>query len=77
MTNDRSNDRGALEHAFAVGNHAEARRLAREIAQSSGDPLAQERARFILRATERDWFLSAVGVLGLGLTAWLVYKYVL
>jgi hypothetical protein len=51
--------------------------LAQEITRSSSDPVAQERARFILRATERDWLLTAVGVLGLGLTAWLVYKYVL
>jgi hypothetical protein len=72
-----NDDRGALEHAFAVGDHENARRLARELASNSGDPVAQERARFILRATERDWFLTAVGVLGLGLTAWLVYKYVL
>ena len=72
-----NDDRGALEHAFAVGNHEEARRLAQEITRSSSDPVAQERARFILRATEGDWFLTAVGVLGLGLTAWLVYKYVL
>jgi hypothetical protein len=72
-----NDDRGALEHAFAVGNNAEARRLARHIAQSSSDPAARERAAFILAATERDWFLSAVGLVGLGLVAWLVYKYVL
>ncbi len=76
-SDDRKDDRGALEHAYAVGNHAEARRLARQIADNSGDPPAQERARFIVAATERDGFLTAVGVLGLGLTAWLVYKYVL
>jgi hypothetical protein len=72
-----SDDRYALEQAYALGNHAEARRLASDIAKNEADPHASERARFILAATERDWFLTVVGGLGLGLTAWLVYKYVL
>jgi hypothetical protein len=72
-----SDERGALERAYQVGNHAEARRLASELAGDSTDAPSQERARFVLFATDRDWFLSAVGALGLGLTAWLVYKYVL
>jgi hypothetical protein len=34
-------------------------------------------ARELLRRTEPDAFLLVVGLLGLGLTVWLVYNYVL
>jgi hypothetical protein len=43
----------------------------------SEEVLAQISARELLLRTEPDPFLLVVGVLGLGLLAWLVYNYVL
>jgi hypothetical protein len=65
-----------LEHAYRVGDHRTARALARRVLSESADPALQERARTILAQTEPDRFLPAIGALGLGLVAWLVYNYV-
>jgi hypothetical protein len=65
-----------MDRAYAVGDHEHAHDLALSAA-SDADPERAARARRILGATFVDPFLSLVGLLGLGLTAWLVYKYVL
>ena len=66
-----------IERAYARGDHALARRLARQLlARLEGDPRALARAREVLAATEPDPFIFWLGAVGLGLVAWLVYKYV-
>jgi hypothetical protein len=72
-----STDPDAMDRAYAVGDQAHAHDLALARARDPGDAERAERARRVLGATYTDPFLSVVGVLGLGLTAWLVYKYVL
>ena len=67
----------AMDRAYAVGDHERAHDLALSALADSSDPGRVARARSILGSTHTDAFLSVVGVLGLGLTAWLVYKYVL
>jgi hypothetical protein len=62
-----------MERAYAAGNHARARELARGQLASGADE--KQRAERVLTETEVDWFLPAVAALGLGLTAWLVYNY--
>jgi hypothetical protein len=70
-----------LEQAYVRGDHATAAALAARIvggdtAADAGEPCL-ERARVVLAQTRPDPFLSIIGALGLGLTAWLVYNYVL
>ena len=72
-----STDPDAMDRTYAVGDHAHAHDLALAAQADPSDPARTERARRILGATHLDPFLTWVGVLGLGLTAWLVYKYVL
>jgi hypothetical protein len=80
----------ALERAYALGDHQTAVKLATRIVSSLAGPTAHvddvelesqsvcvERARAVLIETRPDRFLSIIGALGLGLTAWLVYNYVL
>ncbi len=72
--------RERLERAYAIGDQRTARALARGILRGAGDErgdLALEaRAREVLMLTAPDPFLGLVGLLGLGLMAWLVYNYV-
>jgi hypothetical protein len=63
-----------LERAYAAGDHRTARSLARTL-RADPSPDTQARAQKVLRETDVDWFLPIVGLLGLGLTAWLVYNY--
>lgn len=67
--------RDALERAYQAGDHHTARALARRILAQPAEPALTTRAREVLAQTEPDPFLSLVGALGLGLTAWLVYNY--
>ncbi|MEY4511698.1 MAG: hypothetical protein RLZZ450_3820 [Pseudomonadota bacterium] len=71
----------ALERAYALGDHHSASALAAGIVAGNvadeSSPACVERARAILEQTRPDPFLSIIGALGLGLTAWLVYNYVL
>lgn len=82
----------AMERAYASGDHETASRLAAHIVSSLARPSARERAgevevesesacveraQAVLAQTAPDRFLSIIGALGLGLTAWLVYNYVL
>jgi hypothetical protein len=70
--------RDRLDAAYQVGDHRTARALAQQILRDRPDDVElAQRARQVLRETEPDSFLAAVGALGLGLTAWLVYNYVL
>jgi hypothetical protein len=64
-----------LERAYAAGDHLRARALARSLLAEARGEAQHGRARAILAATEIDWFLPRVGLLGLGLVAWLVYNY--
>lgn len=72
-----------MEDAYQRGDQRVARKLAREISAPAGpdhaadDATARESAEALLRRTQPDAFLLMVGTLGLGLTAWLVYNYVL
>jgi len=81
-----------LERAYAFGDHQTASTLAARIVSSVAGPRARldagevavesepacvERAEAVLAQTRPDRFLSIIGALGLGLTAWLVYNYVL
>ena len=68
--------RAKLEAAYARGDHRLARAIAHAILAAPNDPADAERARTILAYTTPDRFLSWVGTVGLGLTAWLVYNYV-
>jgi hypothetical protein len=68
--------REQLERAYAVGDQRTARALALALLAEPGAPEQQARARQILRYTSADPFLAWVGLLGLGLVAWLVYNYV-
>jgi hypothetical protein len=72
-----STDADAMDDAYAVGDHEHAHDLALAAQADASNPGRAERARLILGATHLDLFLSWIGLLGLGLTAWLVYKYVL
>lgn len=68
--------REMLERAYAVGDHRTARDLAgRALGEHADDAALCARAREILAHTAPDPFLTWVGALGLGLTAWLVYNY--
>jgi hypothetical protein len=67
----------AMERAYAVGDHERAHDLAVAVLANPGTPERAARARLVLGAMLTDPFLAVVGVLGLGLTVWLVYKYVL
>lgn len=64
-----------LERAYAAGDHARARALSRRVLAEARYASQHGRAREVLAATEIDWFLPGVGLLGLGLVAWLVYNY--
>jgi hypothetical protein len=66
-----------LERAYERGDHRTAVARARHLLAHATDPGDQERARNILAQTAPDPFLAYVGALGLGLTTWLVYNYVL
>lgn len=72
-----SSDVEAMERAYAAGDHATARAKAHELLARPTEAQALTRAQAVLRETSVDWFLTVVGTLGLGLTAWLVYNYVL
>lgn len=67
-----------LDDAYQAGDHARARALASELLArvDAGEP-AHTTARRVLAWTEPDPFLAIVGALGLGLTVWLVYNYIL
>lgn len=69
-----------MEHAYQRGDHLSARSQARAVLDqpsASVDSEQQSAARELLRRTEPDAFLMAVGALGLGLMVWLVYTYIL
>jgi hypothetical protein len=68
-----------MEHAYERGDQRTARQLALEIKALTGEPEdpAQVSAEALLQRTQPDAFLLVVGLLGLGLTVWLVYNYVL
>lgn len=68
--------RERLERAYEAGDHRTARALAQQLVAESHDAELAARARAILAATTPDPFLTVIGVLGLGLTAWLVYNFV-
>ena len=68
--------RERMDDAYARGDHRSARALAHAILAESSDGDDAARARAILAYTTPDRFLSWLGALGLGLTAWLVYNYV-
>lgn len=65
-----------MQAAYARGDHQAARALARTLL-TSDDGEAQHAARNVLIQTEPDRIIEAVALLGLGLTAFLVYNYVL
>lgn len=69
----------ALERAYAFGDHKTASTLAADIVAGNveSEPECRERAQAVLAQTRPDPFLALIGALGLGLTAWLVYNYVL
>jgi hypothetical protein len=64
-----------LERAYEAGDHAQARRIAQAILQSTVPVDTRARAQKVLEETEIDWFLPAIGGLGLGLVTYLVYNY--
>jgi hypothetical protein len=69
-----------MQHAYERGDHRRARELAKQIAAGErlpGEDEAHASAEALLARTQPDAFLLVVGTLGLGLTAWLVYNYVL
>lgn len=67
-----------MEHAYSRGDPREARALAQQIKDHpDADQPAQVLADALLQRTHPDAFLLVVGMLGLGLTVWLVYNYVL
>ena len=68
--------RERMDEAYARGDHRAARAMAHEILASASEGDDAARARTILVYTTPDRFLSWVGALGLGRTAWLVYNYV-
>jgi hypothetical protein len=68
-----------MEHAYEHGDQRTARELALQIkalANEADDP-SHASADALLARTQPDVFLLVVGLLGLGLTVWLVYNYVL
>lgn len=68
-----------MEHAYERGDQRTAHQLALEIKAQSSEPddPAQSSADALLQRTQPDAFLLLVGLLGLGLTVWLVYNYLL
>jgi hypothetical protein len=65
-----------FERAYAAGDHRVARAEASAIVRAGqADETRMARARKVLRDTEVDWFLPALGLVGLGVLAWLVYNY--
>lgn len=68
--------RDELEATYARGDHLRARAIARALLAAPHVEADAIRARAILTYTSPDRFLSWMGAVGLGLTAWLVYNYV-
>ena len=66
----------SMEQAFAQGDHESARRHAKALL-TSDDTNAHEAARKLLMRTEPDRVVEVFALLGLGVVALLVYKYVL
>lgn len=73
-----------MEHAYQRGDHRTARSQAKQILNAAPPSPAtsqltdeQAAAKELLERTEPDAFLLMVGTLGLGLTVWLVYTYIL
>lgn len=66
----------ALNSAYARGDHALARRLAKGLTAST-DAAEASRAAQVLAQTEPDPFIYVVAIVGLGLVAYLVYNYIL
>lgn len=71
---DAPADSARMQQAYARGDLRSARALARQL-QSHEATRAE--AEIMARRTEADPFLLLVGLLGLGVTLWLVYNYVL
>ena len=70
-----ASDRGAMLDALAQGDHASARVRAKALLRGASSADDREVAQRVLVQTRPDPFLSYVGLLGLGLIAWLVYNY--
>lgn len=71
-----------MQRAHGRGNLREARVQAKELLAhtNAADPTTEEEraaAEAMMRRLEPDAFLLVVGALGLGLTVWLVYNYML
>jgi hypothetical protein len=86
QTGDRQSARAVARTILASGERplgtssaeeARAEAASAALSEPSEEALAQMSARELLARTEPDPFLLVVGVLGLGLLAWLVYNYVL
>ncbi len=68
--------RQAVAAAQQRGDHLSARALANELlADPTAPPEVHAEAQRVLRETSTDSFIFVAAVLGLGLLAWLVYKY--
>ena len=84
QSGDRHSARALARTILASGerpigsvDEASAEAAAAPRAEQDEQAIAQLSARELLARTEPDPFLLVVGVLGLGLLAWLVYNYVL
>ena len=68
-----------MEHAYERGDQRTARGLAQQIKSlpSEADEPSRASAEALLQRTQPDAFLLMIGLLGLGLTVWLVYNYLL
>jgi hypothetical protein len=68
--------RQALAVAQRGGDHLSARALASELlADPASPPEVHAEAQRVLRETSTDSFIFVAAALGLGVLAWLVYKY--
>jgi hypothetical protein len=73
---DIQSKRQAIDAAYRRGDHLQARALSREaLADEQSSDELRALAQRVLRETGTDPFIFAAAVAGLGLIAWLVYKY--